>query len=128
MNIQPDFEDFLKLLESHEVDYMIVGGYAVAFHGFPRFTKDIDVFFELSPIHAVFTHVWLLVNFFWACFWNSRTARRGVSLGTWDEQVRYLILGRFLPTVRFCWDCHSGATASLLPHCPIPYCPFSRAD
>ncbi len=48
MNIQPDFRDFLKLLETHQVDYMIVGGYAVAFHGFPRFTKDIDIFFDVS--------------------------------------------------------------------------------
>jgi len=46
MNTQPDFEDFLRLLEVHRVDYMIVGGYAVAYHGFPRFTKDIDVFFS----------------------------------------------------------------------------------
>ena len=45
MNTQPDFEDFLRLLEVHRVDYMIVGGYAVAYHGFPRFTKDIDFLF-----------------------------------------------------------------------------------
>jgi hypothetical protein len=45
MNTQSDFEDFLRLLESNRVEYMIVGGYAVAFHGFPRFTKDIDIFF-----------------------------------------------------------------------------------
>jgi hypothetical protein len=34
---------------------MIVGGYAVAFHGFPRFTKDIDIFFEPTPenIHKI---------------------------------------------------------------------------
>lgn len=49
MNIQRDFEDFLRLLESRDVDYMIVGGYAVAFHGYPRFTKDIDIFFDMSP-------------------------------------------------------------------------------
>ena len=49
MSIQPDFEEFLRLLEKHKVDYMIVGGYAVAFHGFPRFTKDMDVFFDASP-------------------------------------------------------------------------------
>ncbi|MFN9370168.1 MAG: nucleotidyltransferase [Planctomycetia bacterium] len=48
MTTQPDFEDFLRLLEAHRVEYMIVGGYAVAFHGFPRFTKDIDVFFSDS--------------------------------------------------------------------------------
>ena len=48
MNIHPDFEELLKLLERHGVDYMIVGGYAVAFHGYPRFTKDIDVFYRSS--------------------------------------------------------------------------------
>jgi hypothetical protein len=48
MNIQPDFEEFLRLLETHQVDYMIVGGYAVAFHGYVRFTKDIDIFFDSS--------------------------------------------------------------------------------
>lgn len=48
MNIQQDFEELLALLEKYNVDYMIVGGYAVAFHGFPRFTKDIDIFFDLS--------------------------------------------------------------------------------
>ncbi|MFW6168998.1 MAG: hypothetical protein ACODAD_00810 [Planctomycetota bacterium] len=52
MNIQRDFEDFLRLLESRDVDYMIVDGYAVAFHGYPRFTKDIDIFFDMSPINT----------------------------------------------------------------------------
>lgn len=46
MNTHPDFEQLLRLLEEHRVDYMIVGGYAVAYHGHPRFTKDIDVFFD----------------------------------------------------------------------------------
>ena len=49
MNIQSDFEEFLRLLEDHAVDYMIVGGYAVAFHGFPQFTNDIDIFCSDSP-------------------------------------------------------------------------------
>lgn len=51
MNIQQDFKELLALLEKHEVDYMIVGGYAVAFHGFPRFTKDIDIFFLASKVN-----------------------------------------------------------------------------
>jgi hypothetical protein len=42
MNTQPDFEDFLRLLEVHRVDSMIGGGYAVAYHGFPRFTNVDD--------------------------------------------------------------------------------------
>jgi len=48
MNIHPDFEELFRLLEEHRVEYMIVGGYAVAFHGFPRFTNDIDIFFNSS--------------------------------------------------------------------------------
>ena len=36
------------MLESNKVDYMIVGGYAVAFHGWPRFTGDIDIFYDKS--------------------------------------------------------------------------------
>jgi hypothetical protein len=43
---QPDFEELLRLLEEHHVEYMVVGGYAVAFHGYPRFTKDIDIFLK----------------------------------------------------------------------------------
>lgn len=46
MNTHPDFEELLRLLEIHRVKYMIVGGYAVAFHGYPRFTKDIDLFYD----------------------------------------------------------------------------------
>ncbi len=46
MNIQLNFEELLKLLEIHDVDYMIIGGYAVAFHGYPRFTQDIDIFYN----------------------------------------------------------------------------------
>jgi hypothetical protein len=48
MNVQPDFEELLRLLEDNQVDYLIVGGYAVAFHGHPRFTKDLDIFYSVS--------------------------------------------------------------------------------
>ena len=52
MNTHPDFEDFLRLLETHRVEYMIVGGYAVAYHGFPRFTKDIDIFYADDRVNV----------------------------------------------------------------------------
>lgn len=52
MNIQPDFEELLRLLEKHDVDYMIVGGYAVAFHGYPRFTRDLDIFYDASTANV----------------------------------------------------------------------------
>ncbi len=47
-----DFRDFIALLEKHAVDYMVVGGYAVALHGFPRYTGDIDFFVAVHPENA----------------------------------------------------------------------------
>lgn len=48
MNTQPDFEELLRLLENLNIEYMIIGGYAVAYHGYPRFTKDIDIFYRCT--------------------------------------------------------------------------------
>ncbi|MBL8295028.1 MAG: hypothetical protein JNN08_24505 [Bryobacterales bacterium] len=44
MEHQKDFAEFCASMNRHGVDYLIVGGYAVAFHGAPRFTGDIDMF------------------------------------------------------------------------------------
>ena len=44
-----DFEELFACLRHRNVKALVVGGYAVAFHGQPRFTKDIDVFVEPSP-------------------------------------------------------------------------------
>ncbi len=44
-------EDFLDLLE-HRVDFLVVGAHALAAHGFPRFTKDIDLFLRPTPANA----------------------------------------------------------------------------
>lgn len=46
------FLEFLGLLEKHRVDYLIVGGYAVGLHGFPRYTGDLDVFVAVSRANA----------------------------------------------------------------------------
>jgi predicted nucleotidyltransferase len=48
MNIHKDFEEFLQLLNDEKVEYVIVGGYAVAFHGYVRATQDIDLFYKNS--------------------------------------------------------------------------------
>jgi hypothetical protein len=53
MNIQKDFEEFLRLLNGKKVEYVIVGGYAVAFHGHVRFTKDLDILFRNSPQNII---------------------------------------------------------------------------
>lgn len=49
MNTHRDFEDFLRLLSDQGVEYLIVGGYAVAFHGYVRATNDLDLFFRKTP-------------------------------------------------------------------------------
>lgn len=41
--LDPDFREFLELLSAHNVRYLLVGGYAVAFHGYVRATGDIDI-------------------------------------------------------------------------------------
>ena len=38
-----DFKEFLKLLNDHKVEYLLIGGYAVGYHGYPRTTADIDI-------------------------------------------------------------------------------------
>lgn len=50
--LQTDSREFIELLNSHEVDYLIVGGHAVAFHGHPRFTGDIDFFIRATPTNV----------------------------------------------------------------------------
>ncbi len=52
MEIQPDFRDLLELFNSHKVKYIIVGGYALAFHGAPRYTGDIDIFVASNAKNA----------------------------------------------------------------------------
>ncbi|HVI47051.1 MAG TPA: nucleotidyltransferase [Chitinophaga sp.] len=52
MILAKDFEDFIALLNKHEVEYMIVGGYAMAFHGKPRYTGDLDIWIDVSDKNA----------------------------------------------------------------------------
>lgn len=44
----PDFKEFVELLKKNRVKYLIVGGYAVAYYGHPRYTGDIDFWVESS--------------------------------------------------------------------------------
>ncbi len=46
MEANKDFEEFFTLLNKHKVSFVVVGGYAVIFHGHPRFTGDIDIFYR----------------------------------------------------------------------------------
>lgn len=43
MELDKDFKEFVELLNENKVDYLVVGGYSVAYHGFPRYTGDFDI-------------------------------------------------------------------------------------
>ena len=47
-----DFRDFLKLLEDEGVAYLLIGGYAVGYYGYPRATADMDVWIAVDPANA----------------------------------------------------------------------------
>jgi len=52
MIINKDFREFIELLNSNNVKYLVVGGYAVAFHGYPRYTKDMDIWIWINENNA----------------------------------------------------------------------------
>jgi hypothetical protein len=47
-----DFKEFIQSLNDNDVRYLVVGGYAVALHGYPRYTKDMDIWVEMTAENA----------------------------------------------------------------------------
>jgi len=52
LTLPADFREFLKLLNSQRVEYLLVGGYAVGFYGYPRATADMDIWVALDGNNA----------------------------------------------------------------------------
>lgn len=52
LQLPPDFKEFLKLLREHDVRYLLIGGYAVGYHGYPRATEDLDIWVAIHPTNA----------------------------------------------------------------------------
>lgn len=52
MEIERDFKELLVLLNSHDVEYLLIGAYALAFHGAPRFTGDLDIFINPDALNS----------------------------------------------------------------------------
>ena len=50
--LNQDFKEFVQSLNDNHVRYLVIGGYAVALHGYPRYTKDIDIWVEMTPDNA----------------------------------------------------------------------------
>lgn len=51
--LSKDFSEFIALLNKQAVEYLVIGGYAVAFHGHPRYTKDIDLWIGNTHANAL---------------------------------------------------------------------------
>ncbi|KAA0259689.1 MAG: hypothetical protein DPW18_11705 [Chloroflexi bacterium] len=52
LTLPPDFKEFLRLLKEHDVRYLLIGGYAVGYHGYPRATEDMDIWVAIHPDNA----------------------------------------------------------------------------
>jgi hypothetical protein len=52
IQLPPDFKEFFRLLNSNGVEYLLIGGYAVGYHGYPRPTGDLDVWIDNTPENA----------------------------------------------------------------------------
>jgi hypothetical protein len=53
MEVQKDFKELLKLFNAQKVKFLIVGGYALAYHGAPRYTGDLDIFVKPDSQNAI---------------------------------------------------------------------------
>lgn len=52
MELNQDFQEFLRSFVQHEVRFLIIGGYELAAHGYPRYTKDLDVWVWPDPANT----------------------------------------------------------------------------
>ena len=52
LTLPPDFKEFLKLLNAYKVRYLLIGGYAVGYHGYARATEDMDIWVAIHPDNA----------------------------------------------------------------------------
>ena len=50
--LQHDLKEFLRLLSDHHVEYLLIGGYAVSYHGYPRSTADMDIWIATTQENA----------------------------------------------------------------------------
>jgi hypothetical protein len=84
MVLNKDFREFLKLLAKHKIKYLIVGGYAVGFHGYPRYTKDLDIWIKPEKKNAEKT-LKLLDEFGFGS--------TGISIDDLNKEGKFILLG-----------------------------------
>jgi len=52
IHLPPDFKDFLRLLKERQIEYLLIGGYAVGYYGYPRATADMDIWVAINSQNA----------------------------------------------------------------------------
>ena len=52
IHLPQDFKEFLRLLNARKVEYLLIGGYAVGYFGYPRATADMDIWIAMNPANA----------------------------------------------------------------------------
>jgi predicted nucleotidyltransferase len=52
IHLPQDFKEFLRLLNTRKVEYLLIGGYAVGYFGYPRATADMDIWIAINPTNA----------------------------------------------------------------------------
>jgi hypothetical protein len=83
IQLPQDFREFLRLLNSKKVEYLIIGGYAVVYHGYPRSTGDLDIWISNAPENAYRTRE-ALEEFGFSCpidilLQDNQVARMGIA-------------------------------------------------
>lgn len=116
MNISDDFLEFVQVLNQHGVRYLLVGGYAVAVHGYVRFTKDMDIWLEQSLENAE-----RMIAVFDSFFGDSHQLAindfvddKTIWFGNEPQRIDLL---KLLPGVQFeeCWERRISAEISNIP-------------
>lgn len=120
MEPQPDFKELLALFNAHQVEYLVVGGYAVAFHGAPRFTGDLDLLVKPNTANAQRILAALAVFGFASAGFTSDDfvhAERVVQLGVPPVRVDLIT-----SLTGISWDeAFSGRKAGLYGDVPVDY-------
>ncbi len=122
MLLPPDFREFLKLLNSKAVEYLIIGGYAVGYHGYPRPTGVLDIWISNAPANAERARE-ALEEFGFAC---------PVDILTQDDKVIRMGMPPFrievmttIDGVRFT-DCYSERVQAEIDGIPVNLISLSR--
>ena len=120
MQLPPEFSRFLSSLNRHAVDYLVIGGYAVIFHGYVRTTADIDIWVAVNPGNAGrveaairdagFNPPWLKAEIF---------LRRGGVFRIGVEPLRLEIVTQ-IDGVEF-EKCHAGRVETQLDGLRVPF-------